>query len=122
MAERGIAAVEFALGFLVLVVPAALLVLSFGPSLEGRLAARALAVEVARAVVVDGPTTDAVSGSAVGENVAVAVCDGRESADCAPDEVVVRVVVQVPGGPFSAAPMRVTAEHREPIDPFASRK
>jgi hypothetical protein len=52
--ERGTAAIELALGVLVLLVPMAMLVLSFGPSLEARVLARSLAPEVAGILVLHG--------------------------------------------------------------------
>ncbi|HSJ29255.1 MAG TPA: hypothetical protein VLB67_13690 [Acidimicrobiia bacterium] len=56
MTERGTAAVELALGVLVLLVPMAMLVLSFGPSLEARVLARSLAADLASTLVVFGGT------------------------------------------------------------------
>lgn len=52
MKDRGHAAVEFALAAGVLLLPVALVVLSFGPWLESRVVARAAAAEAARAAVV----------------------------------------------------------------------
>jgi hypothetical protein len=50
--ERGVVAVELALSVLVLLVPVAILVLSFAPVLERRALARSFAVEVARSMVI----------------------------------------------------------------------
>lgn len=53
MRDRGHAAVEFALAVGVLLLPAALFVVSLGPWLEQRVAARAIAAETARAAAID---------------------------------------------------------------------
>lgn len=53
MKDRGHAAVELALAVGVLLVPAALAVLSFGPWLERQVVARAASAESARATVVE---------------------------------------------------------------------
>lgn len=53
MSERGHAAVEFAMAVGVLMLPVALVVMSFGPWLQTRVWAEAAAAEVARAVAID---------------------------------------------------------------------
>ena len=53
MTDRGHAAVEFALAVGVLLLPAALFVVSLGPWLEQRVAAGAVAAEAARAAAID---------------------------------------------------------------------
>lgn len=53
MRDRGHAAVEFALAVGLLLFPAALAVLSFGPWLERQVVARAASAEAARATVVE---------------------------------------------------------------------
>ncbi len=62
MRDEGHAAVEFALAVGALLMPAALFVLSLGPWLEQRVAARAVAAEAARAAAID---LDLSVGSAV---------------------------------------------------------
>ncbi len=139
MSERGVVAVELALGVLVLLVPVAMLVLSFGPMLERRTLARSFAVEVARSIVISdgqvGPGLERMlwqakaAGVGSGE-IQVAVCGDplREAADVAgwcsivgpTVQVSVRVAVEpalLPGGPNS-----VTYTHREPVDPYRSRR
>ena len=138
MRERGVVAVELALGVLVLLVPVAILVLSFAPLLERRALARSLAVEIARSIVISdgqvGPGLKRmlwqVEVSGVGpDEVRVAVCGDqfREAVAVAgwcslvgpTVEVSVEIAVEpklVPGGPAS-----VTYTHREPVDPYRSR-
>lgn len=53
MRDHGHAAVEFALAVGVLLLPAALFVVSLGPWLEQRVAAKAVAAEAARAAAID---------------------------------------------------------------------
>lgn len=135
MAERGVAAVEFALGFVVLLVPAVLLVMSFGPLLERRVLARTVAVETARTLAlhrtVDESTVRSLfaGSSGVGaDELGVAAC-GVVSGSLAPiepcgaaaGEVEVRVTIGVPAGVLRFGPAAVSATHREPVDPFASR-
>jgi hypothetical protein len=136
--ERGVVAVELALSVLVLLVPVAILVLSFAPLLERRTLARSLAVEIARSIVISdgqvGPGLERMlwqaEVSGVGpEEVRVAVCGdqlrevvdvtGRCSIVGPTVEVSVEVAVEpnlLPGGPMS-----VTYTHREPVDPYRSR-
>jgi Flp pilus assembly protein TadG len=138
MRERGSAAIEFALGVLVLLVPVALLVLSFGPTLERRVLARSLAVDVARAVVAaDGSPTGVIdrmvwqtaSAGVPPGHVRVAVCGGAsrelvEMGGCelprhGAVEVTIEVVVEpqlIPGGP-----KWVSYTHREAVDAYRSR-
>lgn len=66
MRDGGHAAVEFALAVGVLLLPAALFILSLGPWLEQRVAARAVAAEAARAAAID---LDLGSGSAIASRV-----------------------------------------------------
>lgn len=58
MRDSGHAAVELALAVGVLILPAALFVLSLGPWLEQRVTARAVAAEAARAAALDLDLTD----------------------------------------------------------------
>lgn len=137
MTERGSAPIEFAVGVLVLLVPVALLVLSFGPALERRVLARSLSVEVARALVVSGGTvsTDSVlrfsrlieTSGVSAASVQIGVCGrparsvdmvdgcplaGRDSVEVA---IVVEVETWLPGGPQA-----VSHTHVEPLDPYRS--
>ena len=138
MRERGVVAVELALSVLVLLVPVAILVLSFAPLLERRTLARSFAVEVSRSIVISGgqvgPGLERMlwqaEVSGVGsDEVRVAVCGDelREVVDVvgwcpivgSSVEVSVEVAVEphlLPGGPSS-----VTYTHREPVDPYRSR-
>ena len=137
MTERGSAPIEFAVGVLVLLVPVALLVLSFGPALERRVLARSLAVDVARTLVISGGTIPAgalprvsrrieTSGVSSSE-VMIGVCggpfrpidmiegcdlDGRTSVSVA---IEVEVPSLLPGGPKTVA-----HTHTEPLDPHRS--
>lgn len=138
MRERGTAAIELALGILVLLVPMALTVLSFGPMLERRNLVRALAPEAARTVILaNGSVEPAVrlilaDAAALGigpDGVRVGVCgttgrllevEGR----CAVERgghVEVTVEVPVPVLPWwPAGPSRVAYTHREPVEPYRS--
>jgi hypothetical protein len=49
--ERGVAPIELALGILVILIPLALIALSFGPTLERRVFVRTAAAETARFIV-----------------------------------------------------------------------
>jgi hypothetical protein len=136
--ERGSAAIEFALGFLVLLVPVAMLVLSFGPTLERRVLARSLATESARAIAHSGGVLPVGFETTLGsmlrasgvadDSVRIDICGkplsslGQSTAchEWTPS-VEVRVVVDVgeqwlPGGPES-----VSATHVEPMSPYRSR-
>lgn len=66
MRDRGHAAVELALAVGVLLLPAALFVLSLGPWLEQRVTARAVAAEAARAAAID---LDLTSGADTARSV-----------------------------------------------------
>lgn len=137
MTQRGSAPIEFAVGVLVLLVPVALLVLSFGPALERRVLARTLSVDVARALIVSGGSIppDSVlrfgrlietSGVSPG-SVHIGVCGNSarplDAIDDCPlrgrSEVVVVVEVDVvawlPGGPEMVSHL-----HTEPLDPHRS--
>lgn len=139
MREQGTAAIELSLGVLVLVIPVALLVLSFGPTLERRVLARSLATEIARVIVhndgdVSAHERDRLMGFARTAgvdpaSVRVGVCEqsSRPLPDlqgCRPErraEVIVTVEVAVrpqllPGGPDD-----VSYTHTEPVDPYRSR-
>lgn len=69
MSDRGHAAVEFALAVGVLLLPVALVVISFGPWLERRVVARAAAAEASRATVLE---LDHAAGAEVARGIAAA--------------------------------------------------
>lgn len=140
MREQGTAAIELALGILVLVIPIAVLVLSFGPTLERRVLARSLARETARVIVhADGDVSDPERDRLVGivraagvapGSVRVATCedilravpevDGCRLQGRVDVSVSVEVAVQpqlLPGGPEI-----VSYTHTEPLDPYRSRR
>lgn len=139
MSERGSAAVELALGVIVLLIPALLLVVSFGPALERRVLARSLAAETARTLIEADGVLDAVSldrlvalarSAGVAPNsVRVSVCGealvplvnaaGCELAGRAAVDVTIEVTVDpqlLPGGPTT-----VSHVHTEPTNPYRSR-
>lgn len=137
MTERGSAPIEFAVGVLVLLVPVALLVLSFGPALERRVLARSLSVEVARVLVFSGGPVSSdsvlrfsrlIEASGVSpDSVRIGVCgnparpvgmiDGCPLAGRTSVEVLVDVEVAswLPGGPEV-----VSHTHIQPLDPYRS--
>lgn len=140
MKEKGTAAIELSLGILVLVIPVALLVLSFGPTLERRVLARSLATETARIIVhADGDVSVRERDRLVGivraagvdpGSVRVGACesilravsemDGCRLEGRAEVSVTVEVAVQpqlLPGGPAG-----VSYTHTEPLDPYRSRR
>lgn len=87
--ERGAAPVELALGILVILIPAALLAVSFGPTLSRRAFVRTAAAEVARFIVLsEGDEQGAVDRvREMAENngfdpsgIRIALCGGELSA------------------------------------------
>lgn len=139
MTERGAAAIELSLGIVVLLVPVALLVLSFGPTLERRALARSLAVEAGRSIVMsEGDIGEAIegmvwrasfSGVAPGE-LRVTVCGAGPASvtdvsdHCALDRfeaVDVRVEVAVEPRLLPGGPATVAYTHHEPVDRYRSR-
>jgi len=139
MSERGSAAVELALGVVVLLIPALLLVASFAPALERRVLARSLAVETARTLIEAGGALDATSlgrlvalarSAGVAPNsVRVGVCGdalvplvdaaGCELAGRTAVDVMIELTVHpqlLPGGPATVAYV-----HIEPTNPYRSR-
>lgn len=87
MTERGSASLELALGFALLVVPALVVVVAFGPWLERRELVRAAAAEGARAAVLATGDPAGAGSAVVGELAA--------ARGLTPDEVGVRMC----GGP-----------------------
>ena len=140
MKEKGTAAIELSLGILVLVIPVALLVLSFGPTLERRVLARSLAAETARIIVhADGEVSARERDRLVGivraagvdtGSVRVGVCEGllgavSEVAGCRLEgrtEVGVTVEVAVQPHLLPRGPAVVSYTHTEPLDPYRSRR
>jgi len=139
VSERGSAPIELALGALVLLLPAALLVLSFGPLLERRNLARALAADAARTLVLtEGDRDavvafverDAVAGGVDPRTVMLGMCGvprplAAAVQECRPDrsgmaDVLVEILGQlefVSGHAFT-----VSYRHREPWEPYRSRQ
>lgn len=139
MKEQGTAAIELSLGILVLVIPVAVLVLSFGPTLERRVLARSLATETARVISHnDGDVSARERDRLVGiaraagvdpASVRVGVCERvlgpfPELEGCMPErraEVTVTVEVAVDPQLLPGGPAVVSYTHTEPIDPYRSR-
>lgn len=138
MRDRGHAAVELALAVGVLLIPAALAVLAFGPWSERRVSAEAIAAETARAAVIaldlDAAETAGVSqasemGLEVSElrmgwcgarpsNPAAGTCTlGRGSAVTVTISVWTPLV-STPWGEVGG--IWVSADHSEPIDLYRS--
>jgi hypothetical protein len=134
--ESGFVATEFAFGVAVLVLPVALLVLTFPRWSERQVTARVIAREVARRSARDGVCDRAGSvalGATMARNLGVAPGDVRVDLVCADgaglppgSDVEARVTVampavQVPG--FGAVgAWSWTARHREPVDRYASAR
>ncbi|MEX2279860.1 MAG: hypothetical protein WEA76_07195 [Acidimicrobiia bacterium] len=139
MTERGTAPIELAVGVLVLLIPVALLVLSFGPVLERRVLARSLAVETARTLVeANGVLSDgdlarlvwqAESAGADPASIRVELCGAREVSlvdiDGCPstsgEGVEVRVEVPVEPRLLPGGPAAVSYTHLEPVEQYRSR-
>lgn len=142
MRDRGAASLELALGAGLLVIPALLVVVSFGPWLEGRAFARAAAAEAARTAVLsqDDPAAagsalvaDMVAGRAIDPgSVRVSMCEGpllppgtgrgycvlvRGALVTASVSVVVPLI-STPWGPVGG--LTVMASHAEPVDAYRS--
>ena len=142
MSEKGTASLELALGVAVLVIPALVAVVSFGPWLEARAFARAAAAEGARvAVLASGDP--ALEGAAVVSEMArqrgfengdvrVGLCGappvmpGSSRGTCVlirGGEVVVTVIIEVPlistpWGDVGGVDIRAT--HAESVDAYRS--
>jgi hypothetical protein len=134
--ESGFVATEFAFGVAVLVLPVALLVLTFPRWSERQVTARVIAREAARRSARDG-VCDRAGAASLGATMArnlgvtpgdvrvdLACTDGARLAPGSDVEVLVTVAmpaVQVPGiGPVGA--WSWTARHREPVDRYASAR
>jgi cytochrome c-type biogenesis protein CcmH/NrfG len=134
--ESGFVATEFAFGVAVLVLPVALLVLTFPRWSERQVTARVIAREVARRSARDGvcelgaaralgATMARNLGVAPGEvSVELACVDGAALAAGSDVEAQVTVAmpaVQLPGVGAVGA-WSWTARHREPVDRYASAR
>lgn len=138
MRDRGHAAVELALAVGVLLLPAALAVLSFGPWSERRVTVEAIAAEAARAIVLEldhaaGAEVVSAAADAVGldtGSVRVGWCGATPaiipSGSCpltrgSAVSVTMEVwtpLVDTPWGPVGG--LWVSASHSEPIDLYRS--
>ena len=138
MTDRGHAAVELALAIGVLLLPAALAVLAFGPWAERRVAAEAIAAEAARAAVLEldtgaGQVAAQDQASSLGvelDHLRVGWCGATptngSAGTCAftrGSAVVVAVdvwtpLVSTPWGEVGG--LWVAADHTEPIDLYRS--
>lgn len=140
MSDRGHAAVELALAVGVLLLPVALVVTSFGPWSERRVAAAAMAAEAARAAVIElsheaGTTVVSTSADALGVDlplVRMGWCGASPTPVDSPSGwcslergSVVTVTVEVwtplvntPWGPVGG--LWVTSSHSEPVDLYRS--
>lgn len=142
MRDRGAASLELALGAGLLVIPALLVVVSFGPWLEGGAFARAAAAEAARTAVLSAGDpaeagSDVVADMVAGRDidsgsVSVSMCGGpllppgAGQGDCvlirgATVTAAVSIVVPListPWGPVGG--ITVTASHAEPVDAYRS--
>jgi hypothetical protein len=135
-AESGFVATEFAFGVAVLVLPVALLVLTFPRWSERQVTARVIGREVARRAASDGICDQGAAralGATMARNLGVAPADVSVDLRCADGiglepgadvEAAVTVTmpaVQVPG--FGAVgAWSWTARHREPVDRYASAR
>lgn len=131
MRERGSAPLELALGIGMLVVPALLVVVSFGPWLAAREFVRSAAAEGARAGVLAvadpaGAAVEAVGQMAAGRGypgVEVVPCGGGGCSLERGSLIEVRVMMEVP---LIATPwgdvggVEVAAVHREAVDAYRS--
>lgn len=138
MKERGSAALELALGIAVLVLPALLATVSFGPWLEARSFVRAASAEAARAAVLaEGDPGTAGVGAALAmaegrgiDGMRIGMCGasptegGGGECELARGGVVTATVsvdvalVSTPWGDIGG--VAVTATHVEPVDVYRS--
>lgn len=142
MRDTGTASLELALGAGLLVIPALLVVVSFGPWLEGRAFARAAAAEAARAAVLSQGDPAAAGSALVGDmvtgrglhpgSVSVSMCEGPSlppgagAGSCAlvrgarvtATVSLVVPLISTPWGPVGG--ITVTASHAEPVDAYRS--
>jgi hypothetical protein len=135
-AESGFVATEFAFGVAVLVLPVALLVLTFPRWSERQVTARVIGREVARRAARDGICDRGAAralGTTMARNLGVLPADVSVDLRCADGvglepgadvEAAVTITmpaVQVPGVGAVGA-WAWTARHREPVDRYASAR
>jgi hypothetical protein len=135
-AESGFVATEFAFGVAVLVLPVALLVLTFPRWSERQVTARVIGREVARRAARDGICDRGAAralGTTMARNLGAAPADVSIDLRCADGvgltpgadvEAAVTITmpaVQVPGVGAVGA-WSWTARHREPVDRYASAR
>jgi len=129
--QRGSAPLELALGLGLLVLPAIVLVLSFGPWLEARTFVRTAAAEAARAVILRGGIVQSSDLGFVEEMAEsrglslldIELCGADACAIVRGGYVTARVVVEVPlvDTPWgSVGGVSVGASHTEPVDLYRS--
>jgi hypothetical protein len=134
--ESGFVATEFAFGVAVLVLPVALLVLTFPRWSERQVTARVIAREVARRTARDGVCDGGAArsvGAAMARNLGVAPGDVAVDLSCADGAglapgsdveasvTVAMPAVQVPGVGAVGA-WSWTAHHREPVDRYVAAR
>ncbi len=134
--ESGFVATEFAFGVAVLVLPVALLVLTFPRWSERQVTARVIAREVARRTARDGVCDRGaarVIGATMAHNLGVASRDVSVDLACAEgsglvpgNDVEARVTVTMPAmqlpGVGAVGAWSWTARHREPVDRYVSAR
>jgi hypothetical protein len=134
--ESGFVATEFAFGVAVLVLPVALLVLTFPRWSERQVTARVISREVARRAARDGLCdrgAAAALGATMARNLGVVPADVSVDLRCADGsalapgaDVESRVTVVMPAvqlpGIGAVGTWSWTARHREPVDRYASAR
>ena len=134
--ESGFVATEFAFGVAVLVLPVALLVLTFPRWSERQVTARVIAREVARRTARDGVCDRGAAlavGTTIARNLGVAPGDVRVDLACADgaglaagSDVEASVTVAMPAvqlpGVGAVGAWSWTARHREPVDRYVSAR
>jgi hypothetical protein len=135
-AESGFVATEFAFAVAVLVLPVALLVLTFPRWSERQVTARVIGREVARRAARDGSCDQGAAralGTTMARNLGVAPADVSVDLQCADGvglapgaDVEVAVTIAMPAvlvpGVGAVGAWSWTARHREPVDRYASAR
>jgi hypothetical protein len=135
-AEPGFVAAEFAIGVSVLVLPVALLVLTFPRWSERQVTARVIGREVARRAARDAVCdrgAAAALGASMARNLGVAPADVTVDLGCTDgaglspgSDVEARVTVVMPAvqlpGIGAVGAWSWTARHREPVDRYAAAR
>jgi hypothetical protein len=134
--ESGFVATEFAFGVAVLVLPVALLVLTFPRWSERQVTARVIAREVARRTARDGVCDRGAAlavGATMARNLGVTPGDVQVDLACAEgaglvpgSDIEARVTVAMPAvqlpGVGAVGAWSWTARHREPVDRYVSAR